>query len=160
MDRWVSAIEADTTTKPLAKKVLDDRPANIADACYSGSGSKVSDGPCPPGVVPYYSTPRLVAGDPLSAVTNKCQLKPLNRADNYGPLGLTDAQWATMQTIFPNGVCDFSKPPVGYQPTVAWLSYQDVTGKVVYGGAPLPTAASYSGSGWASPAFAVFSPKP
>ena len=103
-----------------------------------------------------YATPRLVAGDPLSAVTNKCQLKPLNRADDYGPLGLSDAQWATMQTIFPDGVCDFSKPPVGYQPTVAWLTYQKADGKVVYGGEPLPAAASYSGEGWASPAFGVF----
>ena len=160
MDRWVSAMEADTSGKPLAKKVLDSRPADIADACYSGTGTKLTDGRCPEGVVPYYSTPRLVAGDPLSAVTNKCQLKPLNRDDDYGLLGLTDAQWATMQTIFPDGVCDFSKPPAGYQPTLAWLTYQNAGGKVVYGGAPLPAAAGYSGGGWASPAFAVFSPNP
>ena len=81
---------------------------------------------------------QLVAGDPLSAVTNKCQLKPLNRGDDYGPLGLTDTQWEAMQKIFPDGVCDFSKPPVGYQPTVAWLTYQKADGKVIYGGEPLP----------------------
>ncbi len=160
MDRWVAAMEADTANKPLAKKVLDNRPADIADACYSGAGIKLTDGRCPEGVVPYYATPRLVAGDPLSAVTNKCQLKPLNRADDYGPLGLSDAQWAKMQAIFADGVCDFSKPPVGYQPTVAWLTYQNASGQVVYGGTPLPAAASYSGSGWASPAFAVFAPSP
>lgn len=160
MDRWVSAIEADQSAKPLAKKVLDDRPADVADACYSGTGTKLTDGRCPEGVVAYYSTPRIVAGDALSAVTNKCQLKPLSKTDNYGPLGLTDAQFTSLQTIFPDGVCDFSKPPVGYQPTVAWLTYQKANGQVVYGGTPLPTAASYSGGGWASPAFAVFSPKP
>ena len=156
MDRWVSAIETDLSPKPLAKKVLDDKPADIGDACYSGAGVKASDGACPPGVVPYYSTPRIVAGDSLSAVTNKCQLKPLSKTDNYGPLGLTGAQFASLQAIFPEGVCDFSKPPVGYQPTIAWLSYQDATGKVVYGGKPMPAAPSYSGQGWASPAFAVF----
>jgi len=160
MDRWVTAIESDTAAKPLAKKVLDNRPADIGDACYSGTGTKLSTGRCPEGVVPYYATPRLVAGDALSAVTNKCQLKPLNRADDYGPLGLTDAQWAALQTIFPTGVCDFSKPPVGYQPTVAWLTYQKANGQVVYGGTPLAPAPGYSGSGWASPSFGVFSPSP
>lgn len=160
MDRWVSAIEADKTSKPLAKKVLDDRPADIADACYSGAGVKLTDGACPPGVVPYYSTPRIVAGDAISAVTNKCQLKPLSKSDDYGPLGLSDAQFASLKAIFPDGVCDFSKPPVGYQPTIAWLTYQQANGQVVYGGMPLPAAPSYSGSGWASPSFAVFSPKP
>ena len=83
-------------------------------------------------------------------------MKPLSKTDNYGPLGLTGAQFASLQAIFPEGVCDFSKPPVGYQPTIAWLSYQDATGKVVYGGKPMPAAPSYSGQGWASPAFAVF----
>ena len=156
MDRWVSAIEADTSTKPLAKKVLDDRPADIADACYSGAGVKLTDGACGEAVVAYYSTPRIVAGDAVSATTNKCQLKPLSKTDNYGPLGLTDAQFASLQTIFPEGVCDFSKPPVGYQPTVAWLTYQQANGQVVYGGTPLPVAPSYSGQGWASPAFGVF----
>ncbi len=160
MDRWVAAIEADTSSKPLARKVLDDRPADIADACYSGVGIKLTDGLCPDAVVPVYSTPRLVAGDSISAVTNKCQLKPLNRADDYGLLGLTDAQWATMQTIFPDGVCDFSKPPVSYQPTLAWLTYQKAGGQVIYGGTPLQNAPAYSGGGWASPAFAVFSPQP
>ncbi len=156
MDRWVSAMEKDVSSKPLAKKVLDNRPADIGDACYSGAGVKVSDGACPPGVVPYYSTPRIVAGDSLSATTNACQLKPLSKTDNYGPLGLSDDQFTALQAIFPDGVCDFSKPPVGYQPTIAWLTYQKANGEVIYGGAALPAAPSYSGQGWASPAFAVF----
>ena len=160
MDRWVAAIEADTGNRPLPVKVVANKPADLGDACYSGVGLKLTDGLCPPGVVPKYSTPRIVAGDSVQAITNKCQLKPLTRDDDYGLLGLTDAQWATMQATFPNGVCDFSKPPVGFGPTLPWLTYQDARGEVIYGGQPLPVAASYSGSGWASPAFSVFSPAP
>lgn len=59
-----------------------------------------------------YGTPRIVAGDAITTDTNKCQRKPFDRADDYGPLGLDDAQWATMQAIFPDGVCDFTKPGV------------------------------------------------
>ena len=51
-------MEADTASKPLAQKVLDNRPADVADACYSDSATKVIDRRCPEGVVPYYSTPR------------------------------------------------------------------------------------------------------
>jgi len=156
MDRWVAAIEADAGNRPLREKVLANKPADIGDACFSGVGVKLSDGLCPPGIVPKYSTPRIVAGDSVQAMTNKCQLKALNRDDDYGLLGLTDAQWTVMQQIFPNGVCDFSKEPVGFGPTVPWLTYQQADGEVIYGGEPLPAAPSYSGQAWASPAFGVF----
>ena len=156
MDRWVESIEADNGNRPLPVKVVANKPADLGDACYSGVGEKLTDGLCPPGVVPKYATPRIVAGDSVQAITNKCQLKPLNRDDDYGLRGLDDAQWATMQTVFATGVCDFSKPPVGYGPTLPWLTYQQANGEVIYGGEPLPPAASYSGAGWASPAFGVF----
>ena len=58
----------------------------------------------------------------------KCQLKPLNRSDNYGPVPFTDQQWAQVQTIFPDGVCDFSKPGVAQRGTVPWMTYQDAQG--------------------------------
>jgi len=168
MDRWMTAVEQDGSAKPLAQKIVDNKPADIGDACYDGSGQKLADGLCPKasvpgyetpftfGVVPVYGTPRMVAGDAITTDTNKCQLKPLDRADDYGPLGLSDAQWTQLQAIFPEGVCDYSKPGVSQQPTIAWLSYQDAAGRVVYGGKPLPAAAARSGAGWASPAFGVF----
>lgn len=168
MDRWMTAVEQDTSAKPLAQKIVDNKPADIGDACYDGVGQKLADGLCPKasvpgyetpftfGVVPVYGTPRMVAGDAITTDTNKCQLKPLDRADDYGPLGLSDAQWAQLQAIFPEGVCDFSKPGVSQQPTIAWLSYQDAAGRVVYGGRPMPAAPRHSGAGWASPAFGVF----
>jgi len=156
MDAWVGAIETDEGNRPLREKVLANKLADLTDSCFNGSGVKALSTLCPPGIVPKYSTPRIVAGDTIAAMTNKCQLKPLNRDDNYGLRGLTDPQWATMMEVFPDGVCDFSKPPVGYGPTIPWLTYQQDNGEVIYGGAPLPVAPSYSGQGWASPAFGVF----
>ena len=103
--------------------------------------------------MPIYGTPRTVAGDAITVDTNKCQLKPLNRSDDYGPTPFTDAQWARMQDLFPDGVCDFSKPGVGQQPTIAWQTYQDRDGRVIYGGTALASAPAGSGTGWAAPAF-------
>ncbi|PTU31502.1 DUF6351 family protein [Stenotrophobium rhamnosiphilum] len=100
-----------------------------------------------------FETPRMVAGDAITTDVNKCQLKPLNRADNYGVFGLSDAQWAKMQTLFPEGVCDYTQPGVGAQKTVPWLTYQDNKGKVIYGGVPLPAAPENSGLGLVAPAF-------
>jgi hypothetical protein len=76
-----------------------------------------------------------VAGDAITTDTNKCQLKPLNRSDYRLPF--TPQQWAQLQAIFPTGVCDYSKPAVDQQPTMPWLTYQDASGRVIYGGVPL-----------------------
>ncbi|MGH8541098.1 MAG: DUF6351 family protein, partial [Stenotrophobium sp.] len=145
-------------------------PADLGDACWDGAGNMVSNGLCPGtntpvpgapalsvGVVPIYATPRMIAGDAITTDANKCQLKPLNRGDNYGPLGFSDAQWMQMQALFPTGVCDFSKPGVSQQGTIPWQTYQDAGGNVIYGGQPLPPAPANSGGGWASPAFEEFS---
>jgi len=139
IDRWLTAIENDTGSASLPEKVIADKPADLGDQCYDGAGTKVSDGLCPAAVVPIYGTPRMVAGDALTTDANKCQLRPLNRNDDYGLIPLTDAQWATMQTIFPDGVCDFSKPGVDQQGTIPWQTYQDDSagGSVIYGGTPL-----------------------
>ncbi len=153
MDRWLAAVEKDSGTMPLAQKVIADKPADLSDECWNGSGEKVSDELCPESVVPIYGTPRMVAGDDITTDTNKCQLKPLNRSDDYGSTPLSDPQWTQMQTLFPSGVCDFSKKGVNQQPTIPWQTYQDSNGQVIYGGAPLPAAPVGSGTGWASPAF-------
>jgi hypothetical protein len=138
MDRWLAAIEQDHSTTPLANKVVKDKPSDLQDQCWNGSGTKVSDGLCPPGVVPVYGTPRTVAGDAITTDANKCQLKPLVRSDYK--VQFTDAQWAQLQQTFPMGVCDFSKPGVDQQPTISWLTYQDAAGHVIYGGRPLGDA--------------------
>jgi hypothetical protein len=139
MDRWLGAIRADSSDKPLAQKIIDDKPSDLTDRCYDGAGQKLLDDICGEAVVTTFQTPRMVAGDALTTDTNKCQLKPLNRSDNYGPVAFTDAEWTRMQAIFPGGVCDFSKPGVDQQPTIPWQTYQDdaAGGSVIYGGRAL-----------------------
>jgi hypothetical protein len=156
IDRWLSAVEQDTAAMPLAQKIVTDKPADLSDECWSGVGVKLGNQLCGALVVPIFGTPRIVAGDAISTDTNKCQLKPLSRDDDYGPTGFSDAQWARMEALYPDGVCDFSKPGVSQQKTIPWLSYQDRNGNVVYGGTPLPAASANDGTGWTSPAFRGF----
>jgi hypothetical protein len=137
LNRWLAAVEKDKAGGTYAQKIARDKPDDLTDRCYNGNGQKVSDGLCPPGVVNVEGTPRTVAGDAITTDANKCRLKPLNRNDDYGPLAFTNQQWTRMQAIFPNGVCDFSKPGVAQQDTIPWMTYQDAQGKVVYGGRPL-----------------------
>ena len=58
-----------------------------------------------------------------------------------------------LQAAFPSGVCDWSEPGIGQQPTIAWQTYQDRKGRVIYGGRPLGPAPARSGGGWASDTF-------
>lgn len=153
MDRWLSAVEKDAGALPLARKLVVDKPADLGDACWNGGGKKVGDGLCGPDVVPVYGTPRMVAGDAISTDTNKCQLKPLNRSDDYGPQPFTDRQWTQLQALFPEGVCDFSRPGVDQQGTIPWQTYQESGGNVVYGGRALQGAQAGSVTGWTSRAF-------
>ena len=75
-----------------------------------------------------------------ATIANKCQLKPLDRNADYGPLPFTDAQWKKLNAVFPRGVCDYSKPGVEQQGTIPWQTYQDRHGDVIYGGKPLGPA--------------------
>jgi len=110
-----------------------------------------------------FATPRIVAGDNNYSDNAKCQLKPLDRAD-YGAVRFSDEQWATLEATFPDGVCDYSKPGVGYTETVPWMTYQNADGSVIYGGEPMgdaPVSTPFRGKASAAVAAAgTTSPKP
>jgi len=160
MDRWLSAVERDQRPLSLDDKVAQDRPADVHDQCSDIPGlEQVSV----PGIGPIcelpllqtkFSTPRVAAGEGITTDQQKCQLKPLQRSDFY-PVEFTDADWKTLQSVFPTGVCDFSKPGVDQVGTVPWQTYQDDGngGAVIYGGAPLGPAPVGSGDGWTSGVF-------
>ena len=64
----------------------------------------------------------MVAGGPLTNDVLKCQLKLLDRADYT--VEFSDEEWARLERIFEDGVCDWSKPGVGQVPnTDTWLSF-------------------------------------
>lgn len=111
---------------------------------------------CSTTLLPVHRTPRMVAGDSMTTYANKCQLKPLNTSDYGNKVRFTDTQLQRLKAIFPDGVCDYTKAPVGFSQTEAWLSYQDRQGRVIYGGQPLPSVGSKSARGRASGAFQLF----
>ncbi|MDR5820447.1 DUF6351 family protein [Caballeronia sp. LZ043] len=153
LETWLNNIEADASALSLAQKVSADKPANAVDSCFDSSGN-LQPGLCSNSVIPVYQTPRIVAGQSVAMDVNKCERKPLNRSDNYGPIPFSDQQWAQMQAIFPAGVCDFSQPGVDQTGAVPWMTYQNPDGSVIYGGQAMPPAARNWSVGWASPAFA------
>ena len=142
VDQWLANIEADTSGDPLQVKVARNRPADVVDgACYDG-GQQVPAAQCE-AIYTHQLLPRLVAGAPNTADVLKCQLKPLRRDDpDYEGITFTDAQWARLEAAFPTGVCDWSKPGVGFQPPVGdWLTFKDGPDGKPLG--PAPVAENY-----------------
>jgi hypothetical protein len=132
IDQWLSNIEADTRNVPLSQKVLDDKPTGASDECFIGASlTETTDPAVCAAAFPHYGDARLGAGESMTDNAMQCQLKPLDRADY--PVTFTDAQWTRLQQAFPDGVCDWTKPPVGFQPSVPWLTFEGGPG-----GQPVP----------------------
>ena len=128
--------KADTSARPLATKILKDRPADVHDRCAyvpSQPASPADDVCLPAAAQTHYGSPREVAGGPATNDILKCRLKPISNSD-YGVLGLTADQLARLKAVFPKGVCDWTKRGVGQQSVTAWQTYTDGQGHVVYGG--------------------------
>jgi hypothetical protein len=136
MDTWLSNIEHDTRDVPKEQKVAEDRPELARDVCYYPDGNTL--GACDAVFGPA-GNPRWAAGGSIAQDVMKCQLKPLVRTD-YGSTAFADAEWAGLQTAFPDGVCDWSKDGVSQQPTVAWQGYENGPGGVGLGDAPVSEA--------------------
>jgi hypothetical protein len=165
MNRWLDAVEADKRSLTLEQKVAADKPEDVHDRCNSTEATEevVEKVEIPgigqvcnaPLVETKFSTTRVVAGESIATDNMECQLKPLQRSD-YFPIEFTAEQWAALEKAFPTGVCDFSKPGVGQQPTIPWQTYQNDAegGGVLYGGRPLGPAPAGSGEGWTSATFA------
>src|SRR5262249_46027203 len=121
MDQWLTALLADTSSDPVHDKLLRAKPADLVDACFTNNGTvKISELQVFQGnttcnqLYPSHSSPRMVAGESVTNDVLKCQLKPITPSD-YAVTFLP-AEMAQLQAIFPQGVCDFSKPGVGQAP--------------------------------------------
>ena len=104
-----------------------------------------------------YATPAMVAGEDIRTDIEKCHLEPLKRVSYY-PYTFTNQEWATLQGVFPTGVCDWTDRGVSQQGTTPWLTYQGDAHRhhVVYGGRSLGAAPGGSGNGWTGPVFSVW----
>jgi len=75
-----------------------------------------------------FQNPLMSAGGPTTADILKCQLKPIVSADYVDASGkqlLSASQVTQLQSIFPTGVCDWTKPGVGQitSPAVPYASF-------------------------------------
>ena len=135
LDRWVTAIQADTSGAPKSVKVVRNKPADLEDACWGPGSPSTPDGhhyypgpqeyqgtgPCYT-LYPRFATPRMVAGSPLVQDIMTCHLKPIDPADYT--VTFMAAELARLNAIFPSGVCDWSKRTGDYRPTKGtWASF-------------------------------------
>jgi hypothetical protein len=111
--------------------VVRDRPADLVDGCWTynvnpqfiaepQTFSSQPNSQCNT-LWPSYAFPRYVAGGPLSASKLKCQLKPIDPSSYQ--VSFTSAELTRLSNIFPQGVCDWSKPGVNQTGVVPWASF-------------------------------------
>lgn len=122
MDQWLTAIMNDTSDRTAVQIMRRAKPADLVDACFTDGGhTKIAEPQVYQGntrcnqLYPAFSTPRMVAGEPLANNVLKCQLKRVDVRD-YN-VRLTTAQENRLKAIFPDGVCDYRRPGVEQQPT-------------------------------------------
>jgi Tannase-like family of unknown function (DUF6351) len=126
---WVNAVQADKSNAPQRIKVVRHKPDAAVDGCWDSTGlfhaepqtfSSTPDSTCNT-LFPTFAFPRYIAGGPLKANVYKCHLKPIDPAD-YA-VSFTAAEMQRLRSIFPTGVCDWSKRGLGYRPVVTWPSF-------------------------------------
>jgi hypothetical protein len=145
MDAWLSKL-LDTAPKATLNsvrtqaQVIAAKPATAFDLCYLTGDATFSTPVTDMALcdadprLMKHTSPRQVAGGPLAENILKCQLKPLNTAE-YAPATLSASQLARLNLVFPDGVCDWSRPGVGQQEAVSPLTFGAGPG-----GVPLPPA--------------------
>lgn len=156
MDDWLDVVESDDRDATLPDKIIEAKaPAGISERCVAAAGIDAPLELCDTTVdLTIFSSPRIEAGGgddaPINGVGTEtvgftddrldCETMPLEdfvyAGRSFSDV-FNDAQQAALREAFPTGVCDYSKPGVGFGPAVPWLRYQDAAGAVIYGGEPM-----------------------
>jgi hypothetical protein len=130
MDQWLTAIKADTSNDAAIAKIRRTKPADLVEGCWTKDETpqKINEklqyraGRCNE-IYPAFSSPRGVAGAPISNDVIKCQTRPISAPDYT--VAFTADEMARLRRIFPEGVCDWSKPGVGQQKlTGTWIVFK------------------------------------
>lgn len=116
--QWMTAYTTDAGAGSQRDKVIRDKPAAAVDGCWSDATTFITETQTLSNqpntqcntLFPSWTFPRYQAGGPVAADIAKCQLKPIDPADYK--VTLTGGQMTQLQTIFPSGVCDWTKPGV------------------------------------------------
>ncbi|MDQ1698090.1 MAG: hypothetical protein QOJ03_3443 [Frankiaceae bacterium] len=134
LDKWLARVNGDHRSLSLPQKIISDKPGDVADRCTNGSGVDLPSEVCDE-TVAAYGTPRIGADGPLADDTLQCRYKPLRKSD-YN-VTFTSTQWSRLNKVFKDGVCDYSRPGIDQRGAIAWMTYQDAKGHVIYGGTPM-----------------------
>lgn len=134
MDQWLATLKADHSALSVLEKIVKARPAALQDDCFDQDGQRIVEtavydqerlfdntGSRCNALYPPHAGLRLVAGGPLSNDVLKCQRKPVDYAD-YA-VTFTDEEKRRLETLFAEGVCDWSKPGVHQSVNRTWLSF-------------------------------------
>lgn len=132
MDDWLANIRSDHSNKGTHKKIAQHKPSGLTDSCFDQNGNRIvpdhrfshaSKGQCHT-LYPPFGDPRVGAGGPINLMVPMCHLKPLKRSDYAPQVQFTGQQFHTLEQIFPNGVCDYTKPSIGKVPYEGtWQSF-------------------------------------
>lgn len=128
---WVTAVQSDSSDASQREKVIQNKPTYLVDGCWTKevdplfipepqTWSSEPDTACN-ALWPSFSFARKVAGGPLDANILKCQLKLIDPND-YN-VTFTEAEMERFNSIFPDGVCDWSEPGAGQTDVVPWGSF-------------------------------------
>jgi hypothetical protein len=128
LDRWLTAARADTGSGSWSDKLARNRPGVAVDTCVLASGERLTGDDVYTGSnactdeYPVAADARRVAGAPLRDDILKCQKVALDAS--YFERQVTDEQLEPLRAIFPDGVCDWSRPGVGQVPlSGTWLEF-------------------------------------
>src|SRR5262249_30649889 len=134
------------------EKTIRNKPAMATDGCWKTATigfwkekqtfSRKNNSVCNT-LYPSYAFPRYVAGGPLAAHIVKGQLKPVAASD-YN-VTFSPAELARLNRIFPNGVCDWSKPGVNQSGVIPWASFGPATENLVFNGTVAPSCSALTG---------------
>jgi hypothetical protein len=117
----------------------DSRPAAAVDTCYGTDGNVIAQGDDVEAVettcnetYPSFGDPRTAAGAPLINDILSCRRKPVDPSDYE--VTLSKAERTRLREVFPDGVCDWSKPGFGQVPTIGtWIDYTNPDKPVALG---------------------------
>lgn len=135
LDAWLTAAQAYQDDHDVAwrEALAETKPDEAESRCFVSTpgseeveeivGPDAQDDPACAQAYPVGEEPRMAAGAPRSGDVLKCQLIPVDEAGDQYEVELSDAQTDRLAAIFPDGVCDYSKPSVGYgKPDGTWQS--------------------------------------
>lgn len=135
MDRWLTTLSEDTSNDAAIVKLRRAKPADLVDACWTPGENPqkivepqvYGSGRCEM-LYPANSFPRGVAGSPIAADVLKCQLTPVDAKDYK--VAFTEQEMGRLKSIFPGGVCDWTKAGVEQQPAAgSWQRFNPPPGQ-------------------------------